>query len=193
PEPRIGIADILLDADESTARVVLTAWDLRGMLPARITPVHPMSSLRVSDRSVTSAESLSQLADPITPVHPSRTSSAERLGGRVAIFPRRDRYDISGSVVLNVNTAPADLLRVAMRRAQRGAIETVLSSRSRGVPSPAPRATRESSRLIQLIGRSNVWAVRADITVGPLTQSWWTVYESRGRGWSIIDRHEIAG
>lgn len=193
PEPRLTIADIEHDAHDLDTSIKLTAWDLLGMPSAELPASHPLSRFVLLDADSPRAQSLAELADPETPVHPEAETLDGRLGGIVAVHPRDPPARSTQSAVINVNTAPEPLLAAAMRLGQRGDVASVLASRQRGVPSPAPTASRDASSLVTLTARSNRWAVRADITVGPVTRSWWTVYESRGRGWSIIDRHEIAG
>ena len=193
PEPRLTVAEVnYADLDFDTS-VRLTAWDLLGMPAADLPASHPLSRFVPTDADSRQAKSLAELADPETPVHPEAETFDGHLGGSIAVYPRDPRAGMTQSAVINVNTAPEPLLAAAMRLGQRGDVATVLASRQRGVPSPAPTASRDASSLVTLTARSNRWAMRADITVGPVTRSWWTVYESRGRGWSIIDRHEIAG
>lgn len=192
-EPRVAIADVNIDDSvASNARVRLTAWDLLGMPRAGLPASHPLSRFAVADASISEASSLAEISDPTNPVHPEPDQIDGRIGGAVAVYPRDNRERGSQSVIINVNTAPEPLLRAAMRSGQRGDAQSVLNSRASGTPAPAPAVSRDASSLVSLTARSNLWAVRADISVGPVTRSWWTVYESRGRGWSMIDRHEIA-
>lgn len=193
PEPRLTIADIRHADCSFDTTVRLTAWDLLGILPANMPQNHPFTRLGGRREDIASAHSLAELSNPESPVHPEQDRFSGRLGGRMAVFPRQDRVSLSGSIVVNVNTAPPELLHAATGIVQGVDVDSVLRARAQGVPSPAPRTSGATSNVVQLIGRSNLWAIRADITVGPITRSWWTVYESRGRGWSIIDRHEIAG
>jgi hypothetical protein len=81
---------------------------------------------------------------------------------------------------INVNTAPRKLLEAAMREAGCGGIEAILEARARGeATSFASRASaRDTQQSITLVSRSDTWSFRIDIHIGPVTRSWWCVYQS---------------
>lgn len=101
----------------------------------------------------------------------------------------------SGGVV-NVNTAPIELIESAMRAAGRGGIEVVIDARTRGESVPLGSLTNGRSQQQQantpvLVGSSSAWAFRIDISVGPLTRSWWAVYSSSRSQWECVQRLAI--
>lgn len=198
PSPMVPITDINLDAGDG---LVLTAYDLLGMMPSTAAQTHPLWSVIPGPlRAITierSGTSLREIADPRRPVHPMPASGAPRLGDVVAFnpaFERRSGTDMT--VLININTVPPPLLEAALRIGQRGDVASILTSRREGRASPAPvagpRATERSMGLVRLIGRSTLWAVRADVRCGQIERSWWTVYQSQGRSWRILERYEIA-
>ena len=75
---------------------------------------------------------------------------------------------------INVNTAPPEVLRHALRAAGRGGLELVLAARAEGrsVPLGDLRVSSSSSRAApQIVGSSSAWSFRIDVQVGPLRRS----------------------
>ncbi|MEM9167055.1 MAG: hypothetical protein AAGB48_08515 [Planctomycetota bacterium] len=207
PRPRVDIADV--DVHGGSVRV--TAYDLYGMMSSGATPTHPLwrASGTISSEEVFGARSLADLSNPEVPVHPAADRDELRIGERIAVFPGADTGPTTGNtVIININTAPKPLLNAALRLAQRGDIASILTSRAEGRPAPAPAAPTgqasgvstdltnsspgDTAGLVRLVGRSTLWAVRVDARQGLVERSWWTIYQSRGRGWTILERHEIA-
>ena len=100
--------------------------------------------------------------------------------------------------LINVNTAPIDLVEAAMRSAGRGGLEAIIEARAAGKPASlasSPGDDRRGSRSrLGLTTTSTVWAFRIDARVGPIVRSWWAVYERGGRGpkeWRCVQRLAI--
>ncbi len=117
--------------------------------------------------------------------------SARRTG-------RRSRASSGGSGgVVNVNTAPIELVESAMRTAGRGGIEVVIDARTRGESVPLGSLTDDGAQQQQqantpiLVGSSSAWAFRIDISVGPLTRSWWAIYTNSRSQWECVQRLAI--
>jgi hypothetical protein len=99
---------------------------------------------------------------------------------------------------VNVNTAPAALLRALLAGQQVSAVENVLAARRQGAPysglfdrapSPKPAPASEPS----LTTTSQCWAFRVDVRVNRYAKSWWLVYRrSDGQPWRMIVARVIA-
>ncbi|MEM8757505.1 MAG: hypothetical protein AAGF47_06965 [Planctomycetota bacterium] len=193
--PHLEVASI----DIRDGSIQIDAYDLLGMMPATAPYGHPLwralpSRPEASDLGV---GSLAALSEPMSPVHPSRDASQVRLGEIVSFAHSADqRRPQHKPVVLNINTTPRPLLEAALRLAQRGDLASIMTSRAEGRAAPAPVADPGAAvgtqGLVRLVGRSTLWAVRVDVRQGSIERSWWTVYQSRGRGWQILERHAIA-
>lgn len=95
---------------------------------------------------------------------------------------------------INVNTAPPDLVKHALRAAGRGGFELVLAARAEGRPVPLGdlRVSSSSSRAApQIVGSSVAWSLRIDVQVGPLRRSWWAVYVKARSTWECVQRLAI--
>lgn len=100
--------------------------------------------------------------------------------------------------LINVNTAPMELVEAAIKSAVGGDLEQVRDARSKGQLAAAPSLSasvdsRESVQ-IRLTSVSPCWSFRIDIEVGPLRRSWWAVYMARqggGSEWECVQRLAI--
>ena len=96
---------------------------------------------------------------------------------------------------INVNTAPRDVVKHALRAAGRGGLELVLAARAEGrsVPLGDLRVSSSSNRTApQIVGSSVAWSFRIDVQVGPLRRSWWAVYVKSRSTWECVQRLAIA-
>ncbi len=96
---------------------------------------------------------------------------------------------------INVNTAPLDVVKHALRAAGRGGLKLVLAARAEGrsVPLGDLRVSSSSSRAApQIVGSSVAWSFRIDVQVGPLRRSWWAVYVKTRSNWECVQRLAIA-
>ncbi len=128
----------------------------------------------------------------------NNAASTRRTGRRLRASSGRSAGGASGTSGggINVNTAPIELIESAMRAAGRGGIEVVIDSRTRGESVPLGGLIERGSQQQQgntpvLVGSSSAWAFRIDISVGPLTRSWWAVYASSRSGWECVQRLAI--
>jgi hypothetical protein len=109
------------------------------------------------------------------------------------------------SAVVNINTAPPDLIEAAMRVAGMtapGGIEAIIAARSEGKPAPAPVSGTSgnggagaphdaSNHQVRLAGVSSIWSFRIDACAGTLRQSWWATYTKTGSKWECVQRLAI--
>ena len=96
---------------------------------------------------------------------------------------------------INVNTAPPEVLKQALRAAGRGGFELVLAARADGRAVPLgdlPVSSSSSRAAPQIVGSSFAWSLRIDVQVGPLRRSWWAVYVKSRSTWECVQRLAIA-
>ena len=119
---------------------------------------------------------------------PPAASTVPAVGALVATHS-------GGGSRINVNTAPPDVVKHALRAAGRGGLEHVLAARAEGrsvslgdigVSSSSNRAAP------QIVGSSVAWSFRIDVQVGPLRRSWWAVYVKGRSTWECVQRLAIA-
>ena len=166
------------------ARVISTDGDMR-VFP-RSLPTRP---LVFKDPFAPSAASPSVDDDP-SQADPPATSTVPAVGALVATHSGG-----GGGGRINVNTAPPDVVKHALRAAGRGGFKLVLAARAEGrsVPLANLRVSSSSSRAApQIIGSSVAWSLRIDVQVGPLRRSWWAVYVKARSTWECVQRLAIA-
>ncbi len=126
------------------------------------------------------------------PASPSAHGPPETASERLAIGSCVATHNPG---LINVNTAPAELLEAALRSAGRGGLEQILAARSVGKSAPAPAgppADVAARGAPQPVATSVSWAMRIDITVGALHRSWWAIYtQSSGAQWECVQRLAI--
>lgn len=126
--------------------------------------------------------------DDPSQVDPPAASTLPAVGAFVATHS-------GGEGRINVNTAPPDVVRHALRAAGRGGLELVLAARAEGrsIPLGDLSVSSSSSRAApQIVGSSLAWSVRIDVQVGPLRRSWWAVYVKSRSTWECVQRLAIA-
>ncbi|MCA9272795.1 MAG: hypothetical protein KDA31_07105 [Phycisphaerales bacterium] len=197
-EPVVPILDLTwqerADKHIENRSLRIAAWDIYGLVPSGTSSVSPLwLAVEPSWREFRYDEvsTLLDLMGQAEQVHPQINTKGISLGGQVGVIPDQDPR---AAPTININTAPRALLETALRLAQRGDIASIVEARNEGRPATAPRRPSNSDRdpgMVELTGRSTLWAVRVDATVNCMTRSWWTVYESRRGQWEIIERHAI--
>lgn len=97
--------------------------------------------------------------------------------------------------LMNVNTAPIELVEAALRATGRGGVEQIVAARSEGKPASlagGPEGSGDSRQQLRFVSSSTSWAFRIDIGVGSLQRSWWAVYAGRaGAQWECVQRLAI--
>lgn len=211
PTPRVDVLQESWEFQNVQYHVQVSAWDQCGMID--IGSIQHGSPLR----SVIPTEIYSRLSGRRSEFELMRAGLDEFMSlddvesrHRLQVFPEADADDVeylgawiathcgrSGPVV-NVNTAPPQLLEAAMELAGRGSHETILAARQRGEPSPLPFAAHNSDHqssderfVPHFVSASTVWAVRFDIGVGMAKCSWWAVYEYDRNEWKCVQRIAI--
>ena len=106
--------------------------------------------------------------------------------------------------VININTAPRPLLEHALRIANIGGLDEIVTARESGKIASIPgtetdrggRQARSRRAPRGIATSSNAWAFRIDIQIGTMKRSWWRVYvngDSRRRSsWQCVQQLVIA-
>lgn len=145
-----------------------------------------------------------QARDSDSPTQPGDTTAAREPPDRVAVGAHIATHNPGR---LNVNTAPIEVVRQAMRQAGRGGIEQIIDARNEGelatlVDGPGTegdgrRAAGRRRSTLEIAGDSTAWAFRIDIGVGlprggAVRRSWWAVYvHSEESSWECVQRLAI--
>ncbi|MFI4883197.1 MAG: hypothetical protein ACIAQU_11495 [Phycisphaerales bacterium JB064] len=199
-QPMVRVLDDRFELEGRPVEIIVTAWDLQGMLPADAvragTPLRLLLPEDVCPR-VDALETDPDGLDMFTTlegerfVFPSPTAHELALG---ALVSTSERPSAQPMVRLNVNTTPAPLLAQALRLAGRGGYEQIMERRAKGQrsgPPPAPEGDRTGSPRIVLAASSSSWGVRIDLRVGSVRRSWWTVWTRISGDWMLQRRTPI--
>lgn len=189
-EPRLDVLRDSIRLGEFDAEITVVAFDQLGMVPLKlIDTTSPLTSTLPQSLSgvlKTAADLVSEdiqlgldefvrdKMDNGWRVYPSTShkDSEQAIGALVATHS-------SDAGAININTAPQHLLTAAMREAGRGGVESVLDARTRGIATTlASQPTQSLQRTAKIVTRSDLWSFRIDIRVGPVTRSWWCVYQA---------------
>ena len=207
------------NAEGTPASLAITAIDLRGTAPLMLANDADRASLPVRYRDALTE--IDELADqdnrtgtPIdiaalsaaariypTSVQPTGTtppllgSTSTAIGSLVAFDGAIAQARVEGRLawVLNINTAPMDLLH-AVASGGSTPLDAVDVNRTEGEHSDLTFTIDEPGRpLLRLVGESDAWAFRADVRVGRVQRSVWLEYRRSAEpyasdGWEVIRR-----
>jgi hypothetical protein len=216
--PAVAVADERLSvvADrEVTVRIV--AWDQCGLVPAefaaRASPlklVLPNAIARAGELLSRAAapRGLDQLATAGGPVSafPQVDLARSSEAGGLKTVPKSSTLESPGAWIgvrplakdgapaaINVHTARKDVLDAALRDAGRGGLDTILAARADGrqaalAGAGAGGSDAAGNASVVLVGASDTWAFRIDVTVGAVRESWWVVFARGGGGFQRAQR-----
>lgn len=206
--PRISVATHELQLAGRPVTLALTAFDQNGMVPLADAPSSLLSTLPPDVRSLRDRLVRGSIQGPhgLDQIASLLDYRSERL-----VFPIGASRDVPGTllafgeflgthsggsrIAINPNTAPIPLVAAALREAALGGIEHVIEARSRAKPVPlgdlVSLGDTAGERSLEFVSSSQSWAIRVDITVGGLRQSWWTVWQGRGSRWSMVQRLRV--
>lgn len=232
PAPRIG-EGFALSAERTLAGAQLRVYalDLSGRLHlAHLRePVSIGLPVGLGDLASDAARSAASLATerlkdegggaPPVPIEAALHRATPDMAARAAIYPRdveRGASDAAcfwmtgcGSGRLNLNAAPIDLLRAALRGRDPSAARDVIRLRERGAPVTADLVARlNTGRSVrpELTLSSDSYGFLVEITRGstlalgpspdqPVHRSparrWWIAAERGPEGWRIVERRRI--
>jgi hypothetical protein len=198
--PCVPISDVSFTLERRDYRVRLAAWDQYGMAPLSLLQQGSPVREALADETLTAIRTIE---------HHERIGLDEiTASAEAAAFPDVDEPAIGSFVathnpgatsrggtpkpLLNINTAPARLLETSLRLAGHANVEHILRAREEGRPASigaAPGARWDDEGLApDPVTRSDCWAVRIDVSVGAVNQSWWTVWSRSRAGWRIVQR-----
>lgn len=202
--PRFVVLDDAIELRGVPCRLTITAFDQCGMVPGTETGGRLASFLPNGVHRSLAA------AGPDWLDHPGLDVLAAAAGDHITVFPLPGARD-SGALgehlashnparpgrpaVLNVNTAPLELVSMVYAQHDLGGIDAVAESRALGrVASPgtarAPRTGADPAAIIP-VSMSTAWAFRIDCRAGHVTESWWCVYTDTGSNWERVQRLAI--
>lgn len=206
--PRMPMASHELSLAGKTVRITLTAFDQHGMVPLEGSPAL-RSTLPADIQSIQARLTAGSTARPYGLDQIEVMIDADSKRG---VFPARGPDTLPDSVLavgevlathggsaraaINPSTAPIPLVAAALKEAGLSGIEHVIEARSNGRTIPLGRLVvlgdDSGERSIELVPSSRCWAVRTDLTIGSLQQSWWTIWEDAGSRWMPVQRLRIS-
>lgn len=202
PQPMVRVLEDAFEIDGTPISIVVTAWDLHAMLPARAVRMGTPLRLLLPQDVLERLDALDEDPDGLDVfdahrdhrpdarwIYPSPAAGEPSLG---ALVSTAERSAAQPTVRLNVNTTPAPLLARALRLAGRGGYEPIMQRRAQGQRSgPPPMPEGDGLPRILLSASSSSWGVRIDVRVGSVRRSWWTVWTRVSGDWMLQRRTPI--
>ncbi len=197
-QPGILVLRDEIDLGGEHAVIEISAWDQAGMATVELIRMRGefTDTLPDSIRS-TRGEIQEELGGldqvPRIPggrVFPMLADESPSLGALIAThnpIMQINRQEFPFPLI-NVNTAPLDLIETALDEASIDAIEPIRIARAEGRRANLSGISVGELAGYRLVGTSSVWAVRTDARVGHTRRSWWTVYANRNGEWERMQR-----
>ncbi|QKK07542.1 MAG: hypothetical protein HND58_04750 [Planctomycetota bacterium] len=202
--PRFLVLDDEIELGGDSCRLTITAFDQCGMVPSTENGGRLASFLPNGVHRALTA------AGPDWLEHPGLDVLAAVAGDQVPVFPPAGTHDTGAlgehlashnparpgrPAVLNVNTAPLDLIVAVYAADDLGSIEAIADARAQGRPaspgaSRAPRSGGGGPSIVP-VSMSTAWAFRIDCRSGHVIESWWCVYTDTGSNWERVQRLAI--
>jgi hypothetical protein len=208
PDSEWPCVDILCDSwvvDGTDYKLCVTAWDQCGMVPLGVARSgSPLRSALLDEVRQAIDEVNIRRGEP--PGLDLFLGVASSKG--LHVFPMSASIappDVPGAIgafvathpsgLININTAPIDLVEAALRLAGRGGLEQIVATRTEGRTASLaslPRVAGQGEKGFRITAGSSAWSFRIDIRVGPLRRSWWSVYVGQGSNrWECAQRLAI--
>ncbi len=200
-EPRLALLEDAIESEAGVIRLGVTAFDLRGMVPLDAVREAAFAGL-LDPRIIAAAEE----AAPSRGLPPGPDLIEMGAGVGLRVFPSPSvigadgRASVASSVsflegsdvVLNVCTAPMELIEAALRRSGAQLRGQIVAARAEGRAPAVPAALPLGRGTIRLTTRSDAWALRVDVGVGRARRSWWSVVRLVDNEWRVVQRVVIA-
>lgn len=191
----ISVLDENFELEGQPVRIRITAWDQSGMIPSNAEQTgldfdgHKVPWKDQSHPGLDQA-SLTGLTFP-SPEHPTA------VGGLVAThnpWPSRSGTTRSRSnAVININTAPVELIEECFRRFNLGDPSPIFEKRAAGEMAFYTTEVQDAKQnQIRLTSISRVWSFRVDAWVGHTLRSSWCTYANQGGNWRLVQRIGIS-
>ena len=92
---------------------------------------------------------------------------------------------------INLNTAPAPLLRTAYSVLGLGGVDKVLERRQAQQTSEPPAGTQPAANGLRLVAQSDRWQMLITVSWQGISRSWWVDYATASQSASMLHRHAI--
>lgn len=92
---------------------------------------------------------------------------------------------------INLNTAPAALLRTAYAVLGLGGVDKVLERRQAQRPSEPPAGTQPAANGLRLVAQSDRWQMLITVSWQGISRSWWVDFATASHGAVMLHRHAI--
>ena len=93
---------------------------------------------------------------------------------------------------INLNTAPAPLLRAVYSVLHLGGVEEVLEHRRQLQPSVAPQHASPASNGLRLVAQSDRWQMLISVSWQGIHRSWWVDFVASSKSFTMMQRHELS-
>lgn len=191
PSSMILILDDTLTIEKQPIRVRIAAWDQSGMIPLNAEQLGLTLDIKEIAWQGQSDPGLDQ-ADQRASVFPS-PERPNAVGGLVAThnpWPSRSGTTRSrSSAIININTAPAELLEECFSLFNLGDPSAIIEKRAIGEMAFYTTDIQDARQnQIRLVSISRVWSFRVDVWVGSTLRSSWSTYSNQGGNWRMVQR-----
>tara|TARA_R110002072_G_C7977582_1_gene535734 strand:+ start:10466 stop:11281 length:816 start_codon:yes stop_codon:yes gene_type:complete len=193
--PMIPVLDQSFELEGQPVRVRITGWDQSGMIPSNAEQIGLDFGELVVPWKGQSHPGLDQarltgLAFP----SPERPTA---VGGQVAThnpWPSRSGTTRSrSSAVININTAPVELIEECFQRFNLGDPSPIFEKRAIGEMAFYTTEVQDAQQnQVRLTSISRVWSFRVDAWVGYTLRSSWCTYANQGGNWRLVQRIGIS-
>lgn len=122
--------------------------------------------------------------------------SAAAVGGIHDPAPPAAGPSLAGTIAfasdgrINVNTAPATVLRTAYAVLGLGGVDGTLERRRLLQPSPAPEGAPPSADGLRLVADSDRWAMLITVSWQDIHRGWWVEFAGGAHHFSLVRRHD---
>lgn len=92
---------------------------------------------------------------------------------------------------INLNTAPAPLLRTAYSVLGLGGVDAVLERRQAQLPAEPPAGTQPAASGLRLVAQSDRWQMLIVVSWQGVSRSWWVDFTTAAQAAVMLHRHAI--
>lgn len=193
--PMIHVSDNEIMLGDQAVRIRITAWDQYGMIPRNADELRINLGSDVETVWKDARHPGLDLSTARPTVFPSREHPAA-TGGLFAThnpWPTRSGTTRSRSrVVININTAPIQLIEDIFQIFNLGDPSGIFEKRAQGELATFTLSAQDARQVsVRLVSISRVWSFRVDVWIGTSRRSSWCVYSNQGGHWRLVQRVSI--
>ncbi len=190
--PMIHVSDDEIVLGDQAVRIRITAWDQYGMIPRNADELRINLGSDVDTAWQDARYPSLDLSTEQSSVFPSREHPAA-IGGFFAThnpWPTRSGTTRSRSgAVININTAPVQLIEEIFQRFNLGDPSHIFEKRAQGELATFTLSAQDARQVsVRLVSISRVWSFRVDVWIGTIRRSSWSVYSNQGGHWRLVQR-----